>query len=231
MYITDPVLLGFYDRTVTDYVARWGLGLDAVMKRPRIMNRKAVADPDAKFAESRGIPGYNEGSDDFVAGLDLLATEYAGFKAYARIQEARGDFATARMWLAKAAEVKAFVNRTWWDEKTGAFFTHLGTDYRLAHRGRDSWNIGELYWWVASDGTHLRAALARPADQIGRSPSAPIEEQSHHPEVLYRYGAADLRVRPDHESHPAGPRATGYPQVLDVVVGAAMAWDWRASTL
>ena len=221
-YITDPVLLGYYDRTVTDYVARWGLGLDAIMKRPRIMNRTTVADPDAKFADSRGIPGYNEGSDDFVAGLDLLATQYAGFKAYARIQEARGDLATARVWLARAAEVRAFVNRTWWDEKTGAFFTHLGTDYRLAHRSRDSWNIGELYWSVASDGAHLRAALARLTDQIGRSPSAPIEEQSHHPEVLYRYGAADLAygqimnlTRPDRARRE-------YPEVSYAVVGAVV---------
>ena len=92
-YLRDPAFSNFYDRTVTDYVQRWSLGVDAVMKRPRLMNRAAAPDPDARFANARGIPGYNEDTDDFVAGLDLLAAQYAGFAAYARIQEARGDVA------------------------------------------------------------------------------------------------------------------------------------------
>jgi len=219
-YLTDPILRQFYDRTVTDYVERWALGLDTIMKRPRFMNRKATSDPDAKFAQARGIPGYNEEADDFVVGLDLLATEYAGFAAYARIQEARGDIVAARAWLRKAADVKAFMNREWWDEKTGAFYERLRIDGRLAARSRDSWNIAELYWPIASDGAHLRAALARLVEQIKRTPSAPIEEQSHHPEVLYRYGVPDVAydqildlARPDRARRE-------YPEVSFSVVGA-----------
>ena len=220
-YITDPARLRFYDRTVTDYVARWGLGLDAIMKRPRIMNRKA-ADPDARFAQSRGIPGYNEETEGFVAGLDLLATQYAGFTAYARIQEARGDNAAARTWLARAAEVKAFVNRTWWDDQSNGFYAHLAADYRLARRGADSWNIAELYWPVADDGAHLRAALARLVDQIRRSPSAPIEEQSHHPEVLYRYGVADLAYSQIMDLSRPDRGRREYPEVPYAIVGAVV---------
>ncbi len=221
-YITDPVLLNFYDRTVTDYVERWALGLDAITKRPRFMNRKAGTDPDARFAQARGIPGYNEEADDFVVGLDLLATEYAGFSAYARIQEARGDFAAARAWLKKAADVKAFVNREWWDEKSGTFHERLTTSGSLAARGTDSWNIAELYWPIAFDGVHLRGALSRLVEQIKRSPSAPIEEQSHHPEVLYRYGVPDVArdqvldlARPDRLRRE-------YPEVSFSLVGAVV---------
>ena len=220
-YITDPVRLQFYGRTVDDYVARWGLGLDAIMKRPRIMNR-GPADPDAKFAEARGIPGYNEGDEDFVAGLDLLAAEHAAFQAYARIQEARGDFAAARTWLATATELKALVNRTWWDEQTGRFYDRLTARNGLAHRAPDSWNIGELYWPVASDGAHLRGAVERLVAQVKQSASAPIEEQSHHPEVLYRYGVPDLAYSQIMDLSRADRARREYPEVSFSVIGAVV---------
>jgi hypothetical protein len=221
-YITDPVLLHFYDRTVTDYVARWRLGVDEVMTRPRLMNQSPTPDPDAKFARSRGIPGYNEETDDFVAGLDLLAAEYAAFHAYARIQEARGRFDAARVWLAKAADVKALVNSRWWDEQSGRFFDHLTTAHALAHRSDNAWNSAELYWPVASDGAHLRASLERLVAQIGRSRSGPIEEQSHHPEILYRYGAPDVAHDQIMDLSRADRARREYPEVPYSVVGAVV---------
>ena len=221
-YVTDPVLLHFYDRTVTDYVERWKLGLDQVMTRPRLMNQSPTADPDAKFARSRGIPGYNEETDDFVAGLDLLAAQYAGYHAYARIQEARGNFAAARTWLAKAADVKALVNNQWWDEKTGGFFDHLTTAHVLAHRSANAWNSAELYWPVASDGEHLRRSLTRLVDQIGRSRSGPIEEQSHHPEILYRFGVPDVAYDQILDLTRRDRARREYPEVAYSVAGAVV---------
>ena len=221
-YVNDPVLLHFYDRTVTDYVARWKLGLDEVMTRPRLMNQSPTPDPNARFTRARGIPGYNEETDDFVAGLDLLAAQYAGFHAYARIQEARGNIAGARTWLAKAADVKALVNDQWWDEKAGGFFDHLTTKYVLAHRSPAAWNSAELYWPVAADGTHLRGSLARLVDQIGRSRSGPIEEQSHHPEILYRFGVPDLAYDQVIDLARADRARREYPEVSYSVVGAVV---------
>ena len=221
-YVNDPALLAFYDHTVTEYVERWGLGLDAVMTRPRLMNRPTATNPDAKFTNARGIPGYNEDTDDFVAGLDLLAAQHAGFTAYARIQEARGDATAARLWLRKAADVKALINGAWWDEASQGFFDHLTTGHVLAHRGPGAWNSAVLYWPVATDGIHLRATLDSLVRQIRQSPSAPIEEQSHHPEVLYRYGAAEVAysqimdlTRPDRARRE-------YPEVSFSIVGAVV---------
>ena len=77
-----------------------------------------------------------------------------------------------------------------------------------------------LYWPIASDGAHLRGALSRLVEHIRRSPSAPIEEQSHHPEVLYRYGVPDVAydqildlARPDRARRE-------YPEVSFALVGA-----------
>jgi hypothetical protein len=118
--------------------------------------------------------------------------------------------------------VKAFVNRTWWDDQSNGFYAHLAADYRLARRGGDSWNIAELYWPVAGDGAHLRAALARLVDQIRRSASAPIEEQSHHPEVLYRYGVADLAYSQIMDLSRPDRTRREYPEVPYAIVGAVV---------
>jgi len=46
-YVNDPAFLNFYNRTVTDYVERWGLSVDEIMTRPRLLN-------------VRGIPGHKK---------------------------------------------------------------------------------------------------------------------------------------------------------------------------
>jgi hypothetical protein len=48
-YLNDPVFLNFYDRTVVDYVQRWRLGLDQMMKRPRLLKVRGIFDPADKF--------------------------------------------------------------------------------------------------------------------------------------------------------------------------------------
>ena len=217
-YLDDPDFRSFYERSVTDYVERWALGADRIMKRPRMMNAKGAADPDAKFAPARGIPGYDEGHEDFVASLDLLATQYAGYHAYARILEARGDFDGARRILTRASEVRALVNGTWWDEKTQTFFDRVTPEGRMVPRADRPW-AAELYWPVADEGPHARGALKWLLTLVEKR-NASVEEQSHHAEVLYGYGQPDAArrqildlARPDRERRE-------YPEVPFSVVGA-----------
>lgn len=218
-YIDDPVFLAFYQRTVADYVERWGLGRDRIMKRPRMMNAKA-GDPDAKFAAARGIPGYNEEADDFVAGLDLVAAQHAGYAAYGRILEARGNFADARRMLQQAADLKAMVNRAWWDDRTKTFFDRVTSDGRLVARGERPWPA-ELYWPVADEGPHVRGALTWLVTQIGRGASS-VEEQSHHAEVLYRYGMPEVAYRQLLDLARADRPRREYPEVSFSIVGAVV---------
>jgi hypothetical protein len=219
-YLSDPAFRAFADRTVTDYVTRWRLAPEQVMSRPRLMNVRDQGDPDAQFTRARGIPGYNEGTEDFAVGLDLLATQYAGYHAYARLLEARGDRPGARAWLARAGEVKSLVSRTWWDEARGEYYDRVGTDGVLKTRATDFRRVAELYWPVTEPGVRTRRSVDRLLAQIKADPSGPIEEQSHHPEVLYRYGepraaygqVLDL-TRPDRSRRE-------YPEVSFAVVGA-----------
>lgn len=221
-YLRDPDFVAFYDRSVTDYVERWALEPSRIMTRARIMNRPATVDADARFTNARGIPGYNEDTEEFVVGLDLLAAQHAGFAAYARIQEARGSTAAAREWLRKADEVKALVNERWWDPSTQSFFDYLSTSHTLGHRGPAAWNSAALYWPVATDAARQRAAVQSLVRQIRSSPSAPIEEQSHHPEVLYRFGEPDAAYREILDLSRASRARREYPEVSFSVVGAVV---------
>src|SRR6185369_2191196 len=130
-YVTDPVFQNFYDRTMNDYVERWGLDLAHIMTRPRLMNVRGIFDPQKKFAWARGIPGYNEGEKTYVLGFDVLATQYAAYLAYAHFQEVYGNAERAQEFLKKAAEVKELVTKTWWNEKNQTFYARLNKDYQL----------------------------------------------------------------------------------------------------
>jgi hypothetical protein len=171
-YVDDPAFLNYYERTVRDYVERWGLGPGEVMKRPRLLNVRGMLAPGVKkFQANRGIPGYNEQDPGFVLGADVLATQYAGYRAYAHLQAARGNEDAAREILKRAADVKALINTEWWNEAGQHFYGWLDKDHTLAGKA----GSGLLYRDVV-DAAHIPAALGE-----GRAMT----------EVQYRYGDAD----------------------------------------
>ena len=129
-YVDDPVFLNFYDHTVNDYVERWGLDLDHIMTRPRLLNVRGIFDPSAKFPRNRGIPGYNEGDHTYVLGFDVLATQHAAYLAYAHVQEVRQNAALAETFLQKAAAVEKLVSAKWWNEKDHTFYARLDQNHQ-----------------------------------------------------------------------------------------------------
>lgn len=216
-YLEDPVFLRFYQRTVTDYVERWGLDKNHVMKRPRLMNARGGLDRDQKFAFFRGIPTYHESRNDYVVGLDLLATQYAAYDAYARIQELAGDLDTARAFIKNAADVRALANGPWWDAGTKRFHGYVRADGRFEGEGGTTM----LYRGATEDGPKTQGALDALLDRVAKHADG-VEGQSHHAEILYRYGrsseayAAIMDLTRDDK-----PRRE-YPEVSYAVVGAVV---------
>jgi hypothetical protein len=215
-YVEDPAFLNFYDRTVSDYVQRWALDLDHVMKRPRLMNVRGEFDPHDKFQPSRGIPGYDERRRDFVVSVDLLAAEYAAYNGYSQIEALHGNFKDAEAYANKARAVQKFVNTTWWDEKARRFYAVLDEKYHLD--GRDGVDV--LYYGVAEDGPRAEAALNDLLATIKANPSGPVELESHYPEVLYRYGAPEVAYAQIMDLARKGRYRQEYPEVSFSVVGA-----------
>jgi len=221
-YLNDPVFLNFYDRTVSDYVERWDLGLDRVMKRKRWMNIRGEFDPAKKFHFFRSDPSYDESREDFVLGVDLLATQYVAYLAYAHIQELRGNEETARTYLKKAQDVKALVNIAWWDEKTQHFYSILDKDQRFQRQVGAERDHGPvlLYRDAADDGPKAQSALNSLLDNIKKEPSSGVEGQSHHAEILYRYGVPDVAYGQMMDLTRPNRDRQEYPEVSYTVIGA-----------
>lgn len=135
-YISDPALLNLYARTVTDYVERWGLDINHIMKRPRLLNVRGIFDGAKKFPKARGIPGYDEQDDRYVVGFDVLATERAAYLAYAHLQAARFNADIAMEFKQKAKQVEELLLDTWWNKASQCFYTKVDGDYHLAGCGR-----------------------------------------------------------------------------------------------
>src|SRR5580698_9945832 len=119
-YIEDPVFLNFYDRTVNEYTTRWNLGPDRIMAR-----KSDVFNPPFY----RGDPTYEESSRDNLVGIDLLATQYAAYRAYAAIQSIRGNKQGAHQSLQTAAQVRSLINTVWWNQPDGYFYAFFNKQH------------------------------------------------------------------------------------------------------
>jgi hypothetical protein len=182
-YVDDQVFLNFYDRTVTDYVERWGLGIDQIMKRPRLLNIRGVVDPDNRFQKYRGIPGYNESESEYVLGVDVLATQYVAYKAYSFILGVHGKKELAETYKKKAEEVRTLVNNTWWNEGEQYFYGILNKDRKFAGR-MGSWL---LYRDIVDDGPKLQSALKESVSELHNTTDH-SSSSDYTCEVLYKYG-------------------------------------------
>jgi hypothetical protein len=215
-YVNDPAFLNFYRRTVSEYVERWGLNLEQVMKRPRLMNTRGVIDPQDRFQRARGIPSYEESNVDLALGVDLLAVQYAGYLAYAHIQEVRGEAASAQTYLKKAAELKALINDGWWDKETHRFHSC----FDMAHVFQGHAGADLLYRDVAEKGAREEGALKDLLESIKANPSRGVEDESHDAEILYRYGVPDVAYAQIMDLTRDDRERREYPEVSYSVVGA-----------
>ena len=206
-YIEDPVFLNFYDHTVTDYVERWDLGLDHIMARTNGMQSPPYF---------HGDPGYEESRRDMVLGIDMLATQYAGYRSFAAIQAIRGDREAAEMYRRSAADVKALVNSKWWNPSGNYFYGFLDSDHQL--QGRAGADL--LYRDVADDGPKTQSALDTLLKSMRDEPVSAVEPESHYAEILYRYGDADAAYGEIMDITRPGRERQEYPEVSYSVVGA-----------
>lgn len=201
-YIDDPVFRNFYDRTVTDYVERWGLGAAQVMKRPRLLNIRGMLDPDAKLQMARGIPGYDEQTEGYVLGGDVLAAQYDAYLAYAQIQQVIGNSGVAQSFLKKAAEIRTLVNNAWWNGSGRHFYARLNAGHQLEGYGGGEF----LYRDVVEPGPKMKAALAE-------------EGTTGKPEPLFKYGDPDEANALLLQMMTPGKSRMEYPEVPFSIIG------------
>jgi hypothetical protein len=216
-YITHPAFQNFYRRTVHEYVERWDLSLDCIMTRPRIMNIRGHVDRGNRFQRNRGLPSYDEGNSNFAVAVDQLAAQYAGYLAYARFAQVRGDTSEAKEFLLRAAAVRSFVNSSWWDKKSRNYYSRLNLDHQLEGHGLNS---SLLYYGAAEDGEKSSAVLQSIVGAIAQKEPMGIEGQCYLPEILYRYGKPDIAYEQILNLTREDKNRREYPEVSYSVVGA-----------
>lgn len=206
-YINDPVFLNFYDRTIVDYTNHWSLAPD------RIMERTSNIEEPPFF---RGDPTYEESSRDNLVGIDLLATQYAAFRAYAAIQAIRGNSKVARDALRTAGEIKTLINTKWWNSSQRYFYAFFNKEHQFTGRaGADL-----LYRDAADPGQKTASALQTMLTTMRSEPTDAVEAKSHYPEILYRYGKAEAAYEQIIDLSREGRVRREYPEVSYSVVGA-----------
>ena len=178
-YIAGDAFAEFYDRTAADYVARWMLEPENVMRRPRHMNSPAEFDPANMFHTCRGLPSYVEDFGGLTMSADLLAVMYAGFAARADMAALRGDAAAETGARRMAEEYRTILNDRWWDAEKTRYQTFLSEDGTF-HRGE---GVPFILWFGAADGDRVDAAVR---DILAREWN--VENMSAFPALFYRLG-------------------------------------------
>lgn len=223
-YIWNDTLQNFFQRSSRDYISQWKLQPDSIMQRERYMNVPADFMPDYSFHTCRGIASYVENFPGLTASADLIATLYAGEKAFARMAALVGDKKASKVAKSRAEAYRDLLETKWWNATENRYNTFWTEEREFAH-GEGATFI--LWFGAVDDEIRVQAVVA---DLLSKEWN--IENQSYFPAMLYRLGYDDEAYR-YLNSLPKAERAD-YPEVsfgvVEGIVGGAMGLKPSAST-
>jgi len=198
-YLTSSVFLNFYDRTVTDYVDSWDINGDGLLEHL------------SKYG-FRGLASYNEENWEILVGADLVAAQYAGYLAYANIQELRGKDSLSKEYMAKAKRLSIAFDENWWNENAQGYYAAVLQDH--SYWGID--NLAPLYFGIVEDRRKTNLAL----DNLVKQKPHHVEGKSHLPETFYKYGRNDAAYEALLELADPGLERREYPEVSYSMLGS-----------
>ena len=222
-YIDDPAFINFYEKSLNEYVARWQLEPELLMSRPMYMNSPLPFDQSNAFHTSRGLPSYVESFYGMTAGVDLVASLYAGYKAYSDILAIQGNQQRADSYMQVALKYRDILEKQWWSEKDNYYYTFY-TDKGEFHAGEGQMHI--LWFDATTDSKRIDATIDGILDR-----SWNVETQSHLAKILYKHG----RVKDGYKYISTIPYVdrSEYPEVsygvVEAIVCGMMGVDYDAS--
>jgi hypothetical protein len=171
-YLSDPVFLNFYEKSLNEYVRRWDPDGDGLMEG------------NTGSPTRRGLSSYNEEQFGRV-GVDLLAGQYIGNLRFAGMLKLRGKPAEAREYLRRAERIGRKINTDWWVPGEHLYHHYIKYDGGWLD---DKQMMAFLLRWnvvpadrASSVVDHLISVLS----QTG------VEMTSYLPLETYRYGRAE----------------------------------------
>ncbi len=172
IYLEDPAFRFFYTKSVNEFVHLWDKDRDGLTEHY----------PSYGF---RGIATYNEDVKDPLLGGDLIATQHAGYQAFANMLDLEGRQADARSFRDKSTILKHMYNEHWWDGQAKLFYGFLNQDRSFIADGQGLTSIFALYFDIADGVERINRTLDH---IIAIEPTINVESRSYIPEILYRYG-------------------------------------------
>jgi hypothetical protein len=169
-YLKDPALLNFYSRTVNDYVHAWDKDGDGIME-------------SLPAHGNRGIPSYLQHEPRALTGADLIALQYAGYKAYASLLSRMPASQPASM-DQKAQALKTTFNQQWWNPSKQQFYAARLADGSFYPDYLSESNIYALLFRLTESGGKTESAL----NQMEAHTPGNTQMRSYVPQVLFAYG-------------------------------------------
>jgi hypothetical protein len=213
----DAPFLSYYRHTVTDYVQAWD------------HDRDGLAD-HLPGSGHMGIGSYDEDlQDEVLVGADLIAAQYAAYRAYASIERSRSESTDAAEFDRKADGLRSTYNSQWWDPKRNGYFDALVGNGKFAENmkesnGRSTQEL-PLYYGLTDIGFKTDAVLDELEKRLTRDEDAlhgavgGVEGRSYLPDIFYQYGRSRAGYRAlTFMMNPALKRRE-YPEVSYTVIG------------
>lgn len=171
-YLSDPVFVNFYEKSLNEYVRRWDTDGDGLMEG-------TSGNPTR-----RGLSSYNEEQFGRV-GVDLLAGQYIGNLRFAAMLKLRGKQTEAGEYMRRAERIRTKINTDWWVSGEHLYHHYVQYDGKWLD---DKQMMALLLRWnvVPSDRAssvvdHLISVL----------PQTGVEMTSYFPLETYRFGKAE----------------------------------------
>jgi hypothetical protein len=171
-YLSDPVFVNFYEKSLNEYVRCWDPDGDRLMEG-------TSGNPSR-----RGLSSYNEEQFGRV-GVDLLAGQYIGNLRFAAMLKLRGKPGEARDYLRRAERIRSKINTDWWVPGDHLYHHYIKYDGRWLD---DKQMMAFLLRWNVVPPERASAVVEQ---LISVLPRTGVEMTSYLPLETYRYGKAE----------------------------------------
>jgi len=217
-YLAHDDLDYFYAQTMEAYIKRWdssGNGLPG---------RKAGIEGRTIFNKGRltrrGVPGYDEASaiwDTLQTATDMVAAMARAHLSYAKICGQMGRAEQEAIYNKRGTELLKRLNRDFYTEDLG-FAKGFDFDGKLLHADKE-YTSGRhmLYWDAVPDQSRQNRMLDAYASDMEK---VQIEDFSHFPEILWRYGRNEDAMRSLKMLMDPGLARKEYPEASYCAIGA-----------
>jgi len=179
-YIDGPAFTNFQQKTVKDYINKWVLAPDSLLKRPAHPNAPVPYNEEDAFHRCRGLPSYSEGIKDMKTGADLVAALYRGLLTYSEILSKKHQYKEAAIYADKAKKYRERLDADWWSEKDNQYYTYYSNSNQF---GMDAGGTFLLWFDALTDTARIDKTLK----QITAS-DRNVENMSYHPFLFYKFG-------------------------------------------